>query len=66
MRSEYWYQHKLEEYFNEHYKKYDFDIEWYINPSINQWKFKIPELNAKITITCNCEGKITEIDEPIN
>lgn len=60
MRSETWYNHKLQKYFNEHYFKYEETAEYYVNPSINVWKFDIPEKGVRVTLTCEDNGRIVE------
>ena len=49
---------RLNNYYKEHYGEDDYD-EWYVNPDINQWKFK---RNGKIILlVCDMySGKVTE------
>lgn len=52
---------RLMKYFNENYGEYEDTAEWYGNPSDNQWKADIKELNATIVFTCNVTtGEVTE------
>ena len=55
-----WYIRRLEEYFEDHYWKYSDTVEWFPNPGPDTWKFRIPELDAEITISCDETGKIRE------
>ena len=49
---------RLNNYYKEHYGEDDFD-EWYVNPDINQWKFKRD--GKIILLVCDMySGKITE------
>lgn len=60
MRSETWYNRKLQKYFDEHYVEYEETAGYYVNPSINVWKFEIPEKGIKVTLTCEDNGNIIE------
>lgn len=59
MRTEKWYQRRLAAYFTEHYAQYEDTTEYWPDPAMNQWKFDIPELNQRITITCYNDGRVT-------
>lgn len=56
-----WYIRRLQNYFDQHYGQYDDSAEWFPNPAPDAWRFRIPELKAEITISCDAIGKITEI-----
>ena len=50
------YNRRLELYYNSHLKDFDSEIEWYVNPAPNQWKF---ELRGVITVlTCDDNGVV--------
>ena len=55
-----WYHTRLKRYFDKYYKPYEETAEWYVDPVINKWKFRIPELDLIITLTCNEKGTVTE------
>lgn len=60
MRPEKWYQRRLAKHFTEHYEQYEDTTEFWNDPAPNQWLFDIPELNARIELTCDDEGVVTE------
>lgn len=65
-RSERFYNDRLQRYFDEHYgeyerDEYEEDVEYYVNPAVNQWKFYIPELGVVVILTCDDSGKVWEI-----
>ena len=56
-----WYDTRLRRYFKENYGEYEYTAEYYPNPKINQWKFKIEELNIKVLLTCDHKtGEVSE------
>lgn len=55
-----WYHTRLKRYFDAYYKPYEETAEWYVDPGYNKWKFKIPELELIITLTCNERGTVAE------
>ena len=57
-KKEEWYYKKLAAYFDKHYRKYDPDILWWIDPAPNQWSFHILDLNVTVTLTCDDNGAI--------
>lgn len=56
MRTEKFYNSRLQAYFDAHYLKHIDTAEWYTNPAINQWKCDIPELQVTILFTCDDKG----------
>lgn len=49
---------RLNKYYKEHYGELDTD-EWYVNPSINVWKFNRD--NKTIILVCDMKtGEVTE------
>lgn len=60
MKAEWWYESKLQRYFDKHYGAYDEVAEWYINPAPNKWKFDIPDLALTILLTCDDHGTVAE------
>lgn len=60
MKTEKWYQRRLAKFFTEHYEPYEDTVEFWNDPTPNQWLFDIPEWNARIELTCDDEGNITE------
>lgn len=54
------YHTRLKRYFDEHYGDYEETAEWYVDPDINTWKFKISELEVIITLICNDQGVVIE------
>ena len=66
LRSEKFYNNRLQRYFDEHYGAYERDeyedeVEYYVNPAMNQWKFYIPELGVVVILTCDDSGDVSEI-----
>lgn len=58
MKKESFYDKKLKAYYDCHYKHLDNEIEWYVNPASNRWKF---ELHGHIiTLICDEEGIVHE------
>ena len=58
MRKESFYDNKLKAYYDCHYKHLDNEIEWYVNPASNRWKF---ELHGHIiTLICDEDGVVHE------
>ena len=66
MKAEWWYDSKLQRYFDKHYGAYDETAEYYVNPAPNIWLFDIPELGMTIELTCDDKGLITERCEPMS
>ena len=48
MKSEKWYQRRLDAYFTEHFEQYEDTAEFWNDPAKNCWLFDIPELDQKI------------------
>ena len=59
------YDFRLAKYFNERFDEYEDECEWFGNPAPNQWLFDIPSLGQKIELTCDDNGKVSEIRYPI-
>lgn len=54
-------ENRLNEYFTENYEEYEDTAEWYVNPSDNQVKCDIEELNVRLILTCDSiTGMVTE------
>ena len=64
VRQEKWYQRRLAKYFTEHYEQYEDTAEFWNDPATNQWLFTIPELEAKIELTCKENGTVEEMRYP--
>lgn len=60
MKHEKWYQVRLSKYFNKNYIKYEDYVEFWNNPSENQWLFQIPEIGLRVQLTCDDKGVITD------
>lgn len=60
-----WYNNKLQKYFDNHYGKYEYDIEWFVNPAENIWRFIVPEYQIQVILTCDERGIVTEKRLPI-
>ena len=60
VKPEKWYQNRLAKYFTEHYPQYEDTAEFWNDPAINQWLFDILELNVRVELTCDDNGKIHE------
>ena len=58
MRKESFYDKKLTAYYDCHYKNVDHEVEWYVNPAINQWKFCLRGII--VTLICDEEGIVNE------
>lgn len=63
IKSEEYYNKKLQRYFDKYYSPYSESAEFYVNPSINKWRFIIPELSLNILLTCYDDGRIIETRE---
>ena len=57
---EHWYIKRLQKYYNDHYLRYDDEVEWYGNPEPNKWRFRIPSKKWKVSLTCNDKGNTTD------
>lgn len=64
-KTEKYYHDRLQRYFDRNYAPYDETAEFYVNPAINKWKFKIPELGFVVVLTCNDIGWVIEKRERI-
>lgn len=54
-------ENRLNKYFMDNYGEYEETSEWYVNPSDNQMKCDIEELNITLVLTCDkATGKVTE------
>lgn len=60
MRSKYFYRSKLDRYFNRHYFNNREEVQWYVDPAINKWKFYIPSIKKLVTLVCDDEGNVRE------
>ena len=60
-RSEKFYHDRLYDYLTDYYWVYEEDLEWYPNPDINQWKFRVPGDSLATFLTCDDEGNIEEV-----
>lgn len=56
---EYWYIKRLQKYYKDHFLQYDEEVEWYGNPNMNQWRFRIPSMKWEVILTCDDNGDIT-------
>lgn len=65
MRDEKWYQRRLAKYFAEHFEQYEDTAEFWNDPAPNKWLFDIPELDVKIELTCDDNGKVTVVQYPM-
>ena len=65
-RTERFYANYLREYVNKYYGVYEESIEWFPNPSLNQWKIRIPELELDILLTCYDDGEVIEKRKRVN
>ena len=59
-RSEKFYHNRLEKYLKYNYADVEDNIEWYVNPATNKWKFKVPGKDNIVLLTCDINGNITE------
>lgn len=59
-RQEWWYERKLQRYFDRYWIEFGDDAEFYVNPAPNKWKFLIRELGLSVELTCNDIGIIRE------
>lgn len=66
IRTEQFYTRYLQEYYDQHYGQFEETTEWYNNPEINVWIFKVPELGLLITLTCLNDGEVLEQRETID
>lgn len=64
MKNEKWYQRRLAKYFTEHYEQYEDTVEFWNDPAMNQWLFDIPELKARIELTCYDDGRVVKAEYP--
>ena len=57
-----WYHRRLFNYFREWYEDLEDEgeIEFYNDPAPNQWLFDIPELDARVKLTCDTNGNVFE------
>lgn len=60
MRDNAWYQNRLARYFVDEYLEYDEVAEFFNNPASNKWLFDIPELDLRVELTCDDNGKVVE------
>ena len=60
MKTANWYRYRLAKYTKDHYGRYSNEIEFFPDPDINQWKFKIPSLNLVVVLVCLDSGNINE------
>lgn len=58
MKTEPFYQRKLSKYFDTNFSEYDEDAEFYPDPDINEWYFKIPVLGVNVLLTCDDSGAV--------
>lgn len=58
MRNEKFFDRKLKSYYDRHYTQFDNEVEWYVNPAINQWKFVLR--GTVITLVCDEDGVVHE------
>lgn len=58
MRNEKFFDRKLKSYYDRHYKQFDDEVEWYVNPAINQWKFLLR--GTVIILVCDEDGVVHE------
>lgn len=58
MRSDLFYQNRLTKYFTENFSQHN-NIEFFVNPTANQWDLYIPELDKRYILTCDDKGYIT-------
>ena len=65
-KTEKYYNDHLQKYFDRRYGKYGENAEYYVNPAINKWQFKIPELCIEVTLICNDAGRIIEKRRNVN
>lgn len=59
-RQERYYRRRLHYYMEEHFGQYEDDIEYFNDPAINQWLFYVPELDIRVELTCDDNGKVSE------
>ena len=64
-RSDQWYRTRLSRFFDMYYVDYEDDILWFTDPAPNQWLFDIPDLNARIELTCDVNGNVTVTEYPM-
>ena len=65
IKSKRWYQTRLSGFFDMHYRDYEDDILWFVDPAVNQWLFDIPELNTRVELTCDNDGNVTVAEYPM-
>lgn len=65
-KTEKYYHDRLQKYFDRNYGPYKETAEFYVNPAVNKWKFKIPELCFEIVLTCNDIGQVIEKRRSLN
>lgn len=58
MKTESFFERKLTAYFDCHYKDVGSEVEWYVNPAPNKWKFELRGII--VTLTCDEEGIVHE------
>ena len=58
-RTEQWYRNRLSRFFYVYYAEYEDDILWWADPAPNQWLFDIPELNTRVELTCDMNGRVS-------
>ena len=54
------FEKRLQYYFDQHYSEYEDTAKFYHTRSDDQWRFRIPELKIKVTLTCDGFGNVTE------
>lgn len=59
-KSEKFYYDHLYDYLTDYYWVHEEDIEWYPNPAINQWKFRVPGEKLLTLLTCDDQGNVEE------
>ena len=60
MHTHKWYQRRLAKYFDEHYILSCDIVEFYPDPTDNQWLFELPGLDVLIKLTCQEDGTVVE------
>lgn len=58
--TESWYDRRLRAYFGKVYGSFEDEVEFFPNPSPNQWLFVIPRNGVKVELTCDDDGLVTE------
>ena len=65
LHTDIWYYNRLNKHFDKRFEWYEDVAEFHVNPAPNKWIFDIHELGARITLTCQDDGRVIETREYI-